>query len=129
LAVGASFYGVLLGAVGAGAIGGAILLPRLRDRFDADGLLFLSGALTAAVMALLALPPPQWLAIAILLVLGMAWIVALTTPERRRAVDPAELGAGTSARRLPDRFQRRDDGWQPGLGARWRKPSAFAARC
>jgi MFS family permease len=76
---GASFYGVLLGAVGAGAIGGAILLPRLRDRFDADGLLFLSGALTAAVMALLALPPPQWLAIAILLVLGMAWIVALTT--------------------------------------------------
>ena len=58
---GAGFYGVLLGAVGAGAIGGAILLPRLRAGLDAERLLLLSAVLTAAVMAVLTLAPPQWL--------------------------------------------------------------------
>ena len=76
---GAGFYGVLLGAVGAGAIIGAFQLPRLRVRLDADGLLLLSGIVTAAVMAALAFGPPQWLAVVILLLLGAAWIVALTT--------------------------------------------------
>ncbi|SEF95558.1 MFS transporter [Bosea lathyri] len=76
---GAGFYGVLLGAVGAGAIIGAFQLPRLRARLDADGLLLLSGIVTAAVMAALAFGPPQWLAVVILLLLGAAWIVALTT--------------------------------------------------
>ncbi|MCP4565356.1 MAG: MFS transporter [Bosea sp.] len=76
---GAGFYGILLGAVGAGAIGGAVLLPRLRARLDADGLLLLSAVVTAAVMAALTLGPPQGLALLILLLLGAAWIVALTT--------------------------------------------------
>ncbi|TPL43552.1 MFS transporter [Mesorhizobium sp. B2-4-6] len=76
---GASFYGVLLGAVGAGAIIGAIVLPRLRGSLDADTLLLLSAVVTAAVMAALSFSPPQWHAVVILLLLGMAWIVALTT--------------------------------------------------
>lgn len=76
---GAGFYGILLGAVGAGAILGALLLPRLRARFDADGLLLLAGIVTAAVMATLALAPPQGIAVAILMLLGAAWIIALTT--------------------------------------------------
>ncbi|HWL81944.1 MAG TPA: MFS transporter [Roseomonas sp.] len=76
---GAGFYGVLLGAVGAGAILGALALPRLRTRLDADGLLLVSAIVTALVMALLALAPPQWLALLILLLLGGAWIIALTT--------------------------------------------------
>jgi MFS family permease len=76
---GAGFYGVLLGAVGAGAIIGAFQLPRLRARLEVDGLLLLSGIVTAAVMAALAFGPPQWLAVVILLLLGAAWIVALTT--------------------------------------------------
>lgn len=76
---GAGFYGILLGAVGAGAIGGAVLLPRLRARLDADGLLLLSAVVTAAVMAALTLAPPQTVAVLFLLFLGAAWIVALTT--------------------------------------------------
>ncbi|MGE8320487.1 MAG: MFS transporter [Comamonas sp.] len=76
---GASFYGILLGAVGVGAIGGAVVMPRLRARLDADGLLLLAALLTAAVMAFLSWAPPQWAAVAALLVLGMAWITALTT--------------------------------------------------
>lgn len=76
---GAGFYGVLLGAVGAGAILGAVVLPRLRARLSADRLLLLSAVLTAAVMAALTVGMPQWLAVVILLLLGMAWIIALTT--------------------------------------------------
>ncbi|RCW70315.1 MFS transporter [Pseudorhodoferax soli] len=75
----ASFYGVLLGAVGAGAIGGAVLLPRLRARLSADGLVLLAALLSAGVIGGLLFAPPRWLAIALLLVLGAGWIIALTT--------------------------------------------------
>lgn len=75
----ASFYGILLGAVGAGAIGGALVMPKLRERFDADALLLGAALTTALVMAGLSFAPPKWLAIIILLFLGGAWITALTT--------------------------------------------------
>ncbi|MGO4671356.1 MFS transporter [Bosea sp. 2YAB26] len=76
---GAGFYGLLLGAVGAGAIAGAIVLPRIRAHLDADGIMLGAALVTAAVTAALAAVPPQWLAILMLLVLGGAWIAALTT--------------------------------------------------
>lgn len=76
---GATFYGVLLGAVGLGAIAGAIVMPRLRAHLEADGLLLTAALVTAAVMTFLSFAPPQWAAVAALLVLGMAWITALTT--------------------------------------------------
>lgn len=75
----AGFYGVLLGAVGAGAIGGALVLPRLRERLDADGLVLLASLISAAVMGALVFAPPQWLAVLLLLLLGLGWIIALTT--------------------------------------------------
>jgi MFS family permease len=75
----AGFYGILLGAVGAGAILGALVLPQLRRRFDADGLLLGAAIIAAIIMAVLALAPPRWLAVVFLLGLGGAWIVALTT--------------------------------------------------
>ncbi|APW37412.1 MFS transporter [Rhodoferax koreense] len=75
----AGFYGVMLGAVGAGAILGALLLPRMRRRLDADGLVLTASLLSAAVMGGLALAPPQWVAVLLMLVLGMGWIIALTT--------------------------------------------------
>lgn len=75
----AGFYGVLLGAVGAGAIGGALILPRLRTVLDSDRLLLLSAIVTSVVMAILSLAPPKWLAVPVLLLLGAAWIAALTT--------------------------------------------------
>lgn len=76
---GAGFYGILLGAVGLGAIAGAIIMPKLREHLSADGLLLLAALVTAAVMAFLAFAPPQWAAVAALLALGAAWITALTT--------------------------------------------------
>jgi len=75
----AGFYGLLLGAVGLGAIGGAVIMPRLRKRLGVDGLMLAAALATAAVMAFLSLAPPQWAAVAALLVLGCAWITALTT--------------------------------------------------
>jgi Na+/melibiose symporter-like transporter len=75
----AGFYGLLLGSVGAGAIGGALIMPKLRQRFDADGLLLGSAIVTAVVMGALSFAPPHWLAVVVLLFLGAAWITALTT--------------------------------------------------
>lgn len=69
----------MLGAVGAGAILGAVLLPQLRKRFNTDGLVLLASLVTAAVMAVLTQAPPQWAAVALMLVLGLGWILALTT--------------------------------------------------
>lgn len=79
LSGGAGFYGVMLGAVGAGAIVGAVLLPRLRERLDADGLVLTASLLSALVMLALALGPPKWLGVLLMLLLGAGWIIALTT--------------------------------------------------
>jgi MFS family permease len=76
---GAGFFGILLGAVGLGAIGGAVVMPKLRAYLSADGLLLAAAGVTAAVMAFLAFAPPSWAAVAALLALGAAWISALTT--------------------------------------------------
>jgi len=76
---GAGFYGILLGAVGLGAIGGAVVMPRLRDRLSTDNLLLIAALVAAAVMMCLSLAPPKWTAVVALLVLGIAWIAALTT--------------------------------------------------
>ncbi|KAA2235430.1 MFS transporter [Salinarimonas soli] len=76
---GPGFYGFLLGGVGAGAIVGAVLMPRLRGHLDTDGLVLAASLTTAGVAAGLALGPPQALAIVLSLCLGAAWIAVLTT--------------------------------------------------
>ncbi len=75
----AGFYGLLLGAVGAGAIAGAFTLPALRRRLDSDQLLLAASLCAAIVLVCLALAPPRWLAVLLLLALGAGWITALTT--------------------------------------------------
>jgi predicted MFS family arabinose efflux permease len=73
----AGYYGILLAAIGAGAVLGALLLPRLKL---APGALVLGGTLaTAAVMAALALAPSRWLAPVLLAGAGAAWIAVLTS--------------------------------------------------
>lgn len=75
----ARFYGIMLGAVGAGAIFGALVLPRLRRLLSPDGLLLAAALVTVAAMLALSVAPPKTLALLVLLALGAAWIVALTT--------------------------------------------------
>ena len=75
----AAGYGVLLGALGLGAIGGVLVLGRLHARFSEDGLLALAGLAYAASMAVLVLVPLVPVAFAVLIVAGMAWLTVLST--------------------------------------------------
>ena len=86
------------------------------QRLDADGLLLLAALLTAAVMGSLAFAPPKWLAVALLLLLGAGWIVALTTLNGVAQSILPNWVRGRGAGGLPHRVQRRDGGRQPGLG-------------
>lgn len=75
----AGHYGLMLGAVGVGAVAGALLLPRLRARTTADWLLRIATTLVALSLLLLAFVPQLWLALGTCLLAGMGWIIALTT--------------------------------------------------
>lgn len=75
----AGFYGTMLGAVGVGAIVGALLLPALRQRMKVDGLMLLSAGLSALVMVVIALLPVKALALPLMILLGVSWIIALTS--------------------------------------------------
>lgn len=74
---GAGLYGAMLASIGAGAVTGALLLPRMKLRSD---VLVLGGTLaTSAAMTALALSREPGVAIAALFVAGAAWIAVLTT--------------------------------------------------
>jgi predicted MFS family arabinose efflux permease len=79
LGLGSGGYGLLLGAVGVGAVSGAAVLARLAGRLGGNGMLCLSGLLFAAVLVLLALVPSAVVAAAALAVAGAAWIWGLST--------------------------------------------------
>jgi predicted MFS family arabinose efflux permease len=69
----------MLGSVGAGAITGALLLPRVRTRLGQDWLVLAASLVTGAAIILLALTNSEVLGIVATFVLGMAWIAMLTT--------------------------------------------------
>jgi predicted MFS family arabinose efflux permease len=75
---GATLYGLLLAAVGAGAVSGALLLQATAAR--SPGAIVLAGSLvTAAAIALLALVPMAEVAMAALFCAGAAWIAVITS--------------------------------------------------
>jgi MFS family permease len=76
---GPSFYGLMLGSVGAGAILGAVVLPRARTRLGQDRLVLAATLVTAGATALLALTNAEIVATIATFVLGIAWIAMLTT--------------------------------------------------
>jgi MFS family permease len=75
---GASGYGLVLGILGAGAVAGVVLHPRLRRKLSANGVLALSAvAYALGVLAVAVLP--AWAVLPLLFVSGAAWIGTLTT--------------------------------------------------
>jgi predicted MFS family arabinose efflux permease len=76
---GATLYGGLLALIGAGAVGGALLLPRLKERLGADRLMAACAAGTAFAMALfgVARNPGTFLLASPLA--GMCWIGAVSS--------------------------------------------------
>ncbi len=79
LHLGSGGYGLLLGAVGIGAVAGAVLLPRLRARLSPDTML-MTGSLGMAVITLaLAFAHAVVVAALALVIGGTCWILALST--------------------------------------------------
>ena len=70
-------YGILLGCMGAGALG--LALPRFRERLGPDRLLLLAGAGFAGATAALASAQHAAVAAVALVVAGAAWLAALST--------------------------------------------------
>jgi len=76
---GPSVYGVLLGAIGASAVVGALLLPRLKAKAKANKLIAFGELGTALALALFGLAKHEWLAVLACLVAGASWIMVLAT--------------------------------------------------
>jgi MFS family permease/quinol monooxygenase YgiN len=76
---GATLYGLLLGAVGAGAVGGALVLPRFRAKFGPDRTVVAGTVGTALVLGVFALVPSQAVAIAASALAGVSWIAVLSS--------------------------------------------------
>jgi len=75
----AALYGMIVGAVGAGAVLGAIALPEVDARLGSDKTVQAGSVLTAIVLVLLGFVPSQHAAIAAGAVAGVAWIWVLST--------------------------------------------------
>ena len=76
---GATLYGVLLGVLGAGAVAGALVLPRLRAHLGADRMVALGQLGTALALALFALARSAPLALLACALAGVSWIIVLAT--------------------------------------------------
>ncbi|MEL1264025.1 MFS transporter [Pseudoxanthomonas putridarboris] len=79
LGASAGTYGLLLGCIGIGAISGAMLLPKLRDRFDPDAMVLAATVVYAACMLALALLRNIPTLYAVSLLNGFAWITVLSS--------------------------------------------------
>lgn len=90
LGLGPGGYGIMLACIGMGAICGAVLLPRLRKRLNADRLMVLASLMFALTLLALAFVRHFWLLNAFEFFTGFAWIAVLST---------LNLGAQCSAAR------------------------------
>ncbi|MBK0400980.1 MFS transporter [Limibaculum sp. M0105] len=76
---GAELYGLLLGAVGAGAVSGAAALPIARRHLGADGMVAAGSVATALTLVAFALAPGHAVAVGAAAVGGLAWIAVLSS--------------------------------------------------
>ncbi len=74
-----TLYGLLLGAIGAGAVGGAFVLPWLKDRLGADQLLAVGALGTAAASALFGVSHTTGTALVASITAGVSWIASLSS--------------------------------------------------
>lgn len=79
LGLGPGGYGIMLACIGIGAITGAVLLPRMRKKLNADQLMVAASILFAATMLALAYVRHFWLLNACEFFTGFAWIIVLST--------------------------------------------------
>jgi len=77
IATGPELYGLLLGTIGVGAVGGAFLLPRLKALLGPDKLVAAATAGTALALVLFGLARSSHIGLAAALIAGMSWIAVL----------------------------------------------------
>ena len=79
IAGGPELYGVLLGAIGIGAVGGAFFLPWLKPKLGPDRLMAMGALGQAIAMVLYGLAREPVTALVASLIAGASWIAALAT--------------------------------------------------
>ncbi len=79
IAGGAEVYGILLGAIGAGAVGCAFFLPHLKLKLGPDRLVAAGTVGTAFAMVLFAIANSVGIALAASVIAGICWIGALSS--------------------------------------------------
>jgi MFS family permease len=79
LGLGAAGYGLLLGALGAGAIVGVFVLPPLRARLDTNRLMLAASLIYAIALIVTVVVPNAAVILMILVVAGVAWVAVLST--------------------------------------------------
>jgi MFS family permease len=79
LGLGSGGYGLLLAALGLGAIVGALVLPRVRSRLSINSLVTLASGSYALVLAAIALLHDTVPVLLLLIPAGVAWVVVLST--------------------------------------------------
>ncbi|BCJ41563.1 MFS transporter [Actinoplanes ianthinogenes] len=78
LGMGASGYGILLAALGVGAIAGALLMPRARRLLRTDQMIVATGAVHGAALLVVALVPNRYAVTAALVAAGLAWMMLVS---------------------------------------------------
>ncbi len=76
---GAQIYGVLLGAIGVGAIAGALSLNWLKAKLGPDRVANFGAIATAATLVFFGMARDSTLGVVICLVAGASWIAVLAT--------------------------------------------------
>lgn len=79
IAGGAGVYGLLLGAIGAGALGAAFVLPRLKAKLGADRMVGAGTAGTAVALVLFGVAHQTATALLASLLAGASWIATLSS--------------------------------------------------
>ena len=79
LGLGAGGYGLLLAALGVGAVGGALTLPRLRVRTSTNGIVLLASVVYAAALVVVAVVDSPAVVSAVLLAAGAAWLAVMAS--------------------------------------------------
>ena len=81
LNLGAGWFGVLLGLVGAGGVAAGLMLPNVRARFQRGQIVFYASLLSCAGMGLMA-AAQHWLMAAVAMVLfGLGWVMASSVAQ------------------------------------------------
>jgi MFS family permease len=76
---GPAIYGLLLGAIGLGAVGAAFVMPYWKKRLGADGLVAAASVVTAIALVLFAVAREPIVASIASVVVGAAWICGVAT--------------------------------------------------